>query len=305
MQINFVRSILIALVVFIHLVPFKAQHPDLQRAVLGFVVPLFLFITGYLVNVNKPIGKFLKYLLAIALPYAIMEAGYLFVSMYVPVNFVPEIHGANDVIDIMLVHPVGPYWYLHTMLICGAVYYAVFRYVKSNRMYVLAFLLTTIAYFTPLLGIGPVVAYVAGVVARQSKMEIERLFPPTPWALLTFAATLVYVLYLDNSFTAWESLYTIIMSVSMMSFAVWLSSRVKFINVFDYIGRNTLPIYIFHPIFTMIAKKSFGALLSVDSSATLYAVCTVTLAVAGSLALAYVLDMTSLSRIFGRRRLLR
>ena len=38
-------------------------------------------------------------------------------------------------LDKLFLHPLGPYWYLHTLLICGLTYFAVFRLLarKASR----------------------------------------------------------------------------------------------------------------------------------------------------------------------------
>ena len=71
-----------------------------------------------------------------------------------------------------------------------------------------------------------------------------------------------------------------------------------------YIGRNTLPIYLFHPIFTM-AAKFYHPLFAGDPSEISFAAVTVILAIIGSLLIAKVMEKTKLAYLFGKGKLLR
>ena len=56
--IDFMRAILIVLMILIHIVNFGTLYPDIKDGILSFLMPSFLVITGYLVNVDKPLCKF-------------------------------------------------------------------------------------------------------------------------------------------------------------------------------------------------------------------------------------------------------
>ncbi|MDY4704982.1 MAG: acyltransferase, partial [Prevotella sp.] len=71
-----------------------------------------------------------------------------------------------------------------------------------------------------------------------------------------------------------------------------------------YIGRNTLPVYMFHPIFTM-AGKYLLPIFQFDASGVLHAVAVIVMGIVGSLLIAKSLDRLHLSWIFGRAQLLR
>lgn len=71
-----------------------------------------------------------------------------------------------------------------------------------------------------------------------------------------------------------------------------------------YIGRNTLPIYLFHPIFTM-AAKFYHPFFAWDKSETIFSLFTVALAIMGSLAIAKIMEQTKTAYIFGKKKILR
>lgn len=109
--IDFQRAILIILVILVHIVHFGDLHPDVKSSILAFMMPTFLVITGYLVNVHKTIKKFLHYLLKIALPYTIMVLGYMLVSLYLPVRDGITSFDVHTVCRVLFVTSIGPYWF--------------------------------------------------------------------------------------------------------------------------------------------------------------------------------------------------
>ena len=86
--IDYIRAVLIILVILVHIVNFGNLYPDVKYSILAFFMPAFLIITGYLVNIKKSLKDFALYILRILLPYVIMVMGFMVVSLYLPViNF--------------------------------------------------------------------------------------------------------------------------------------------------------------------------------------------------------------------------
>lgn len=85
-DLDFIRSILIILMILIHIVSFGNAYPHLKAGILSFMMPTFLIITGYLVNIGKTGRQFGKYLLCLALPYVIMVTGFSVLSYFLPVR---------------------------------------------------------------------------------------------------------------------------------------------------------------------------------------------------------------------------
>lgn len=311
MSINLLRSILILIVIQIHISPFTQAYPDLQHAVLGFIIPLFLFLTGYLFNAKKSYRQYASYLLKFTVPYIVLETAYLCLSAYLPVRDGIGELTAGNVAYHLLIAPLGPYWYLHTMLICGTIYFLSEKtFSKWKRGGTLAVALScamAVAYLTPLIGVPAMLAFFAGVVARKWEWTIDGMFHSSPWAALPFFITVVYGVSGDVAFASQMSIYAVVAGASFSSFLLWAERRIphRMLHVLAFIGANTLPIYLFHPIFTMLAKKCLGVLLDIDGSVTLFSLITLLIAVGGSLAITVVLDRTGLSWLFGQRRLLR
>lgn len=83
-QLDFFRAILIVLVILIHIVNFGDHYPLLKNAILAFLMPSFLVVTGFLVNINKPLKPYTLYLSKIALAYVVMVSGYAALSLFCP-----------------------------------------------------------------------------------------------------------------------------------------------------------------------------------------------------------------------------
>lgn len=85
-------------------------------------------------------------------------------------------------------------------------------------------------------------------------------------------------------------------------FICFFKGRTK--SIIEYIGRNTFPIYIFHPMFTMLSKFLSPA-FKWDFTGLSHAILTIVIGVAGSICIAKVLDWSHLSYLLGKKKILR
>ena len=303
--IDITRCLLIALMVFVHVVNFGDRNPGVKYAILSFMMPTFLVITGYLVNVRKSVGVFLNYLLQLFLPYVIMVSGYMVMSLYLPVRDGITTLDAATVCRVLFVTSIGPYWFLRVMMVCGLCYYLVYRLLNSQpvvvRFCMLAALLIVLSVYTPLMSIRCAAYYLTGIGIRHFLNDFDRVCLYAWWPAIPLLLILMQTEWYD-----WGSLSTMANVFCFLSVASWIGTRVRgqWRNAMVYIGRNTLPIYLFHPIFTM-ASKWLLPCFRFEPSGTLHALFTVALAIAGSLAIARMMDATRLSWLFGKARILR
>lgn len=126
-DIDFIRSILIILMVLVHIVSFGNTYPHLKAMILSFMMPTFLIITGFLVNIDKTFSLFGKYLLCLILPYVIMVTGYSVLSYYMPVRDGITMLSFYQICEKIFVTSIGPYWFIQTIMICGSLYYLSFK----------------------------------------------------------------------------------------------------------------------------------------------------------------------------------
>ena len=132
-EIDYLKCTFILLMIVFHLVYIGDKYPYAKQLVYTFHMPAFLIISGYLMNINKSLRAFLHTMVWIFIPYAIMESGYIVMSAILPVRERVEELSFGVWIEKLLLHPLGPYWYLHTLMVCGITYFAVDRLTRKSR----------------------------------------------------------------------------------------------------------------------------------------------------------------------------
>ncbi len=304
-QIDFLRAVLIMLVILVHIVSFGNMYPDVKADILSFIMPTFLIITGYLVNVNKTVKEFSLYITRLALPYVIMVTGYAVASLYLPVRDGITRLDAATMYRVICVTSIGQYWFIHTMIVCGMLNYISFRvarrYSSAARLSVFAFVLLLVAQYTPFLAINSAAYYFIGVAIRQYCSDITQCFKGSFWTAIPFSFIVTKAAFHD-----WGMLSVLCASICFISFIFKLSEYVEgeAQAVALYVGRNTLPIYLFHTIFTMAAKL-FLPLFKFDGTQFLFTFFTIIFCLAGSLMIGKCMDKTHLSLVFGKRYIMR
>lgn len=303
-EIDFVRCVLMCIVILVHIVSLGELYPSAKTAAFTFFMPSFLIITGYLVNIDKNLRQFSVYILRIALPYIIMVTAFSLASLVMPVRDGLSELSVSALAERIFVTSIGPYWFLYDMIVCGVAYYAVFSIAPrslglASRLSVFACLLYVEAWFIPLLTFGDASLYFIGVALRQMGVGFVRAFRPSFFSLLPFSVLIVQR-------DLWNKWLCLLLPFFAISFLVWchdvFPSRIR--NLMNYLGHNTLPIYIFHPIFTMLSKF-YLPFFAFDSTGILHAMATVFLSFLGSILIAKALDKTGISRIFGTKALIR
>ena len=320
-DLDLIRAILIILMILIHIVNFGNAYPHLKTGILSFMMPTFLIITGYLVNIEKSPKQMGIYLMCLALPYVIMVSGFSVLSYFMPVRDGITELSFSQICEKIFVTSIGPYWFIQTMIICGILYYISFKGATweslkqgkttmstTTSLFIFATLLL-LASKTPALSPSAAAYYFIGTAIRQCHIEFGKIFHPSPAALLLWLSLLGLEEWYD-----WGCLAVIFSCWCCISSLMWIHSLItriqgkiyiqKIDNTLLYTGRNTLPIYLFHPIFTM-AAKFYHPLFSWDPSEISFAVVTIILAITGSLLIAKMMEKTKLAYLFGKGKLLR
>lgn len=124
---DFLKAIFIILMIAFHLVYISESYPYAKLVVYTFHMPGFLIISGYLMNISKSRNDFARTLLGYVIPYIILESGYIFMASVLPIREHTDNLTVSIFIEKLFIHPIGPYWYLQTLVICGGVYAIVFR----------------------------------------------------------------------------------------------------------------------------------------------------------------------------------
>lgn len=305
-DLDYIRGILMICVIVIHIKKFGTTYPEAKSIVEALTMPAFLLVSGYLVNIEKTTGQFLRYLWRLLLPYVVMSVAYAGVASVVPVGGELYTFTPLAIADTLLLHPIGPYWFLHALLVGGCLYYLVWRLVARRgdamtRMAWLCVLLAVAAWALDALPLKMTLYYFAGAALRSSGIAFNRAVVPSAIAGVAVAAIVSMPAARD-----WGLLSTGVAVVMLLSFCRWLHQRMgtsRTDALLCWIGLNTLPIYLFHPVFTMAARYA-EPLFAFDSTSLLFSLFTIVLCLAGSVVIGWIADRLHLSALFGRPQML-
>lgn len=303
-EIDYLKCVFIVLMIVFHLVYVGDKFPYAKQIVYTFHMPAFLVISGYLANIDKGFGKLARQVKWLFIPYAVMEAGYTYMASLLPIREHIERLTIGVFLDKLLLHPLGPYWYLHTLIICYLVYYATSR--LRLRLGVAATLCVMgVAFYAAdellhIVSINNAMYFMAGAAVRMCGVRLMSAFSPT----LLSAVPLALLCAVSPDGLDRSTLQGVVMTWLAMSFALaaypYLGDKLK--TATHFIGENTLAILLFSPMFTIIAKR-FVPLFSFDPTAMLYTAVSVAFTIAGSMAVAYMMDRLKLSRWFSGKKL--
>lgn len=301
-ELDYLKGVLILLMIAFHLVYFEHLHPYAKQVVYTFHMPAFLLVSGYLVNVAKTWRQFLITMMWIAVPYAIMESAYTIAASMLPVsdhvdNLTPAL-----LLDKVLLNPLGPYWYLHTMVVCGLIAKAAHSLPVGNilRLLVMAIVMVVVSQSPLTLSLPCAMYYLAGHALRTTGQPFTLFFPSTLLAVLPFAVLAIFPTNLDKA-TPGGAVMVYLSVCSLLAACRLSGNRLR--QLFSFLGRRSLLLYVFSPVFTLSAKV-LVPFLAFDPTGFLFLVLSLLLAVCGSLGIGYVLDRLHISPwIFGKNTL--
>lgn len=298
-ELDFLKCVFILLMIVFHLVYIGDKYPYVKDWVYTFHIPAFLLISGYLMHVEKPVFAFLRSMLWIFIPYMIMEIGYVVLSSVLPVRGGVDHVTWQLLVDKVCLHPMGPYWYLHTLLVCGIGYFLIARLlgglVKAFPMLVtLSLVFVGVSYGLKIVAPSSAFYFMIGVVLKQTGTDFVSFFKGSWWALIPLVLLSVYPENL-NRFTIPGVLITyLVVSVVLAVYQI-LPGFIQRLGC--YIGRNTLLLLLFSPIFTMLVKP-LVKVFSFDSSGMVFLFVSLLITVVGSFTLTWAMDRLGLSRYF-------
>ncbi|WP_270348317.1 acyltransferase family protein [Bacteroides intestinalis] len=296
-ELDYLKSILILLMVAFHLVYIGDKYPYIKQIVYTFHMPAFLIISGYLTNVQKDIRSFMRKLLWIFIPYLCLETGYVLMSHILPVREnVPEI-SSSILLHKIFIKPLGPYWYLHTLIICSLLYYLTFRYTRMktiSQAILLGLGLFAVSYWGGIMVLANAIYFLAGVIIKQSKLPFIRIFQPSLLALVPMILLCCFPDNLNRGTLAGITITYLAIIISLYAHS-YLSKGIRQCSYF--IGRNTLVIFLFSPLFTILCKM-FLSFLFFEPTGILFMIISVAITVSGCIIIAWSLDKLRFSRFF-------
>lgn len=293
-EIDFLKSILILLMVAFHLVYIGDKYPYAKLIVYTFHMPAFLIISGYLADEKKDAGAFLRKQMWIFIPYVFMEIGYVVMSHILPVREgVPQLT-LPVLLNKIFIHPLGPYWYLHTLIVCSLLHYLVFRckYIKTESQILLfGLLLFAASYGAGLVAFANAIYFLAGVALRQSNFSFTRFFRPSFFAVIPLVVLCCFPANLDRGTLAGVVITYLAISILLHVYN-YLPQSIR--DYSSFIGSNTLAIFLFSPVFTILCRM-FLSFLLVDTSGMLFMIVSVGVTVGGCIAIAWGMDKLRIS----------
>lgn len=304
LEIDMAKGVFILLMVVYHLGLFNTKYPHTAQILYAFHVSGgFLFISGYLFSVNKEPSKFLKTIYGIVVPYIVFEIVYL-----LGVGLLGKSIGATNTFDggvlallgKVAVSPSGTYWYLHTMAICITVYYSVNRYVLKGLS---GILVSSIILYALSIGISGfkwenIIYFITGALLRNANFAINEKLK-SPVSILCFALICVFADDISRG-----SIVSLGLTLTSLGFIFDLKERIpkSISNFIAYIGRNSLAILVFSPLFTVFTKF-YAPIFAFDKTAILWTVVSLSLVVSLCLLCARLFDRLSLSRIIAGKNI--
>lgn len=295
-ELDYLKCVMIVLVISFHLVYIGDTYPHAKQLVYTFHMPVFLLLSGFLMNFGKPVSEFMRTMLWFVVPYVVMESGYTLMASLLPIREHIEHLTFSVFLDKLLLHPLGPYWYLHTLVLCGTIWYVVSR---LPRLSVLSDAILSAVVYALLAYVGVVslsmsLYFLAGILLRCSGLKFLNVFRPSWLAVLPLT---MLALNPSNLHSGTAGGMLIVYLVVSLLLALWAVMPITLRRPMLFIGRNTLPLFLFSPIFTILCKP-LVPLLAFDPTALLFLVLSLTICIIGSLAIVWLMDIMGLSRFF-------
>lgn len=304
-ELDYLKCVFIILMIVFHLVYISDKYPYAKNIVYTFHMSAFLLISGYLVNIQKNTKVFFRDIMWIFIPYMFMEIGYVVMSAILPVRKVVHELTLGVVLHKVFIAPMGPYWFLHTLVLCNVVYFLVYKYIKANalsRLIMVGLVYFLLSYGFHLLSLSNAIYFLVGIALFQSGQYFLSIFQPSLFAIIPFTLLCLFPSNLDRSTLGGFAITYLCISFLLFLYTYFTNCLKRF---FSFIGQHTLIILLFSPVFTILSK-SYLPLFSFDPSGILFMIVSVIFVVIGCLFIAFLIDKLHLSKLcFGKERLLR
>lgn len=306
-ELDYLKGVMIILVITFHLVYFEHLYPYAKQVVYTFHMPVFLLISGYLMNISKKWGAFLLTIVGLVIPYLVMESGYIVMASLLPINEHIDHLTVGLFFDKLLLRPLGPYWYLHTLILCGLTYRLIMGTILRDTVFFDNWMIRIIPmilvfyFFSHVLGLlsfSLAMYFLAGTVLRHSQTDFTRFFHSSAFAILAFALLICEPAYLSPATLGGVLIVYLVTSGCLFLFRY---SHRSVLNVIGSFGRNSLLLYVFSPIFTILCKQ-LVPYLAFDKTGMLFLIASLVVCISGSLAIGYVMDFLRISPLFFRKQ---
>lgn len=297
-EFDFAKGILIILMVLFHIELIENTYPILRSIVYSFHMHGFLIISGYVANTNKNAKKFIKDNMRILIPYIFFELIYVllkYISGLGKKTYIEKFE-IKQLIDYVLFNPQGPYWYLHTLIICLTIYYFVIKISKSNinNSFII---ITCITYCLSLIINGfhwsNAIYFIIGAYIKSYNLKLEKILSISIIAIVP----IIFLFHNIINFPM-DSCSAFFITILMLGLLFCFYRHcVKWLRkILIYLGNNTLTIVVFSPIFTATSKL-FLVFFSFDSTGITFAIIAVIYVITASLLSSKLCDIIGISQL--------
>ena len=296
-KLDFLKGIFILLMITFHLIYISDMYPYTKQVVYTFHMPAFLIMSGYLMNINKPWKDFGRTMLGYAIPYVVMESGYIVMAAALPIREHLDVLTLRVFFEKLLVNPLGPYWYLQTLLSGGMTYMAVFRVVhmKTNsRLILLGLIFHVLSNVLGVMSFACSMYFLVGVALRQSGLPFMAVFQQSPIAIVAFVLLAMHPQNLRMEQSGGVLMVYLAM-VGCLSAYSYIGEKVRLL--LSFLGRNTMPLFLFSPIFTFLCKPLVPA-FQFDATGLVYLFVSLTICVTGSLTVEWAIRRMGIGQYF-------
>ena len=301
-DLDFLKGIMIFLVVAFHLNLVISTYPVATSIVYVFHIPTFLIISGYLANVEKDFKTYLKGLGRLIVPYLFFESIYIlmifFLGRYLNANNSISELTVIDFFMKILIEPAGIYWYIHTLIYCSISYYLSYKLLKLKDWNALLCMGIILYVFIIITGssmkMENIIYYIIGVFIMRSGLTFTEMIKPSSLAILPLIIILYNCDVYSRATIAGVAITLLVISMLLFIYKT-LPVNSKIGNLITYLGKNSLSVVYFSPIYTITAKF-FNPLFGFDSTVLSYFVIATIYVVVLSIFTAWSLDRLGLTK---------
>jgi hypothetical protein len=144
--------------------------------------------------------------------------------------------------------------------------------------------------------------FLIGAVIRQNNISFLTFFQASLWAIVPLVILSSDPQNLNRSTLSGVAITYFIISL-LLALYHYIPKQIR--SLIHYVGRNTLVILLFSPVFTILTKPLIP-LFAFDPPGICFACTATAFAVIGCFIIAYVMDYAKLSRFFfGEKRILK
>lgn len=299
-SLDFIRAVMIFLMVLFHLSNFNCQYLRLSDYVYSFHMMTFLLISGFLFNPEKPLGKFWH-------SYRLLLGVYSFFNLLYIISFWfygTMTGGEQEQLSFALIlgrlvsAPVGTLWYIYMLLAAMPIIYIL--NILCNRQKLTTIILSACIFYGISLLLPTVfmwrcvIFFLLGQLLRTFRLS----FIPSWLLMLSCIIGLVIIGFYDNSF---QFCIPVTIANTMLYFILFICvyERIKDDKIktsICWIGKNTLPVVCWSFFFTPFISVLYR-FFSFDNLRILYGIIASILVIALSYMCACIMDKTKISQL--------